>query len=116
MTRPTGHQRRRLVGGLGEALAAAYLVQHGAVILGRNVELGRGEIDLHVRFGATVVAVEVKAAVRSTVDPLEHFDDAKAARVRALARRLEPPAYRIDVVAITFDRAGASVRWLADAA
>ena len=43
------------------------LVDHGATILGRNVEIERGEIDIHAIFGRTVVAVEVKTLASDSV-------------------------------------------------
>jgi Holliday junction resolvase-like predicted endonuclease len=103
------------VGWLGERVAERFLVSRGALVLGRNVVVGRGEVDLHVRLdGQTVVAVEVKTVVRgpASADPREHFDDAKARQVWRLARELEPPARRVDLVAVTLDSFGAEVRWL----
>lgn len=95
----------------GESVAAEFLSRRGARILGRNVRVGRDEIDLVVTFGAERVAVEVKA--RGTGgDPLAAFDDAKAAKVRRAAHRLRPPAYRVDLVAVSVAPDGVSVRWV----
>ncbi len=48
------------IGRLGEDHAAEYLRSKGYEILGRNVHLGRGELDLVVRKGENLVFAEVK--------------------------------------------------------
>lgn len=50
----------RLLGRLGELRAACFYLLRGYRIVGRNVRLRRGEIDLVVRRGRTVILVEVK--------------------------------------------------------
>jgi putative endonuclease len=47
-------------GALGEALAASFLESRGYRILRRNLRTSRQELDLLVRRGDTLVAVEVK--------------------------------------------------------
>ena len=113
--RSTRHLR---VGRDGETIAAAFLERRGARIVGRNVRVGRDEIDLVVEFAGQRVAVEVKTATaegRSAeghdARPEENFDDAKVARIRRAAARLDPPAFRIDLVAIVMDPDGVGVRW-----
>jgi Holliday junction resolvase-like predicted endonuclease len=81
----------------------------GAAVLGRNVRVGRGEIDLLVRFGSKRVAVEVKTRVGS--EPREAFSEEKANRVWEAARRLGGVS-RVDLIAVRFDAHGAEVRWL----
>ncbi len=90
------------------------LVDHGATILGRNVEIERGEIDIHAIFGRTVVAVEVKTLASDSVmaNPLRSYTKGKADQVHRLARRLRPRAHRVDVVAVVLHRSGADVRWV----
>ena len=51
---------RRAVGTRYEELAAAYLVQHGAVVIAKNFRARRGEIDLVARDGEYLVFAEVK--------------------------------------------------------
>ena len=91
------------------------LVDHGAEIIERNIVVGRGEIDLHARFGPTFVAVEVKTLVvdRPTgIGPLRSFTPSKAEQVNRLARHLRPRPQRIDVVAVVAHRGGVDVRWV----
>jgi putative endonuclease len=54
------HPRSRVLGAWGEARAAWYYRLRGYAIVGRNVRLPAGEIDLVVRRGRTVAIVEVK--------------------------------------------------------
>lgn len=56
---------RQQFGRQAEAAAARHLVREGWVLLGRNVRVGRGELDLIARRGAVLAFVEVKAR-RST--------------------------------------------------
>ncbi len=100
---------RRRLGRLGEELAARFLQRRGLSIIARNRRVGRGEIDIVARHGRRIVAVEVKTAAGP--DPIYAFDDAKARQVRALASRIG--ASRVDVVAVSLEREGASIRWLA---
>jgi Holliday junction resolvase-like predicted endonuclease len=91
------------------------LVDHGADILGRNIVVGRGEIDLYARFGSTVVAVEVKTLIVDRAmgtGPLRSFTPSKAEQVRWLARALRPRPQRVDVVAVVAHRDGVDVRWV----
>ena len=52
---------RQQFGRAAEAAAARYLVRDGWTLLGRNVRIGRGELDLIARRGAVLAFVEVKA-------------------------------------------------------
>jgi Holliday junction resolvase-like predicted endonuclease len=91
------------------------LADHGGRILARNVEIERGEIDLHVAFGRVVVAVEVKTLCASdptSANPLRSYTLAKADQVHRLARRLRPRPHRIDVMAVVLHRDGVDVRWV----
>lgn len=103
--------RRMTVGSVGEDLAAAFLVRRGAAVLGRNVRVGRDEIDLVVELDGRRVAVEVKSAA-GPVAPEEHFDDAKEANLRRAVRRLDPPVTRVDLITVVFGSEGATVRWI----
>ncbi len=100
----------RRIARLGESIAAAYLEEHGAVVVGRNVRAGRGEIDLLVRWRSTLVAVEVKTRVGN--EPRESFTAAKADAVWAAVGRLIPRPQRVDLVAIRLGAAGADIRWI----
>ncbi len=81
-------------------------------MLGRNVRVGRGEIDLHVRIDGEVTAVEVKTRADTGLDPVYGLDDAKLAQVRDLAASLRPAARRVDFIGVTVGRAGVDIHWL----
>ena len=55
---------RTTTGRLGEQIAARYLAERGHTIVGRNVRVGVGEIDIVSIKGKTVHLVEVKAVTR----------------------------------------------------
>ncbi|MEE8497435.1 MAG: YraN family protein [Acidimicrobiia bacterium] len=68
---------------------------------------GRGEIDLIIRDGGVVVAVEVKMGAA----PMEQFTDHKIAAVRAAMRRLQPTPRRLDLVTVNPHAGRVTVRW-----
>lgn len=98
----------RAVGMRGEAIAAEYLEGLGYQLLDRNWRSGReGELDLVVRHGDEVVAVEVKTRSGTAAGhPLEAITAKKARRLRRLlltwVREHHPRAValRIDAVGI----------------
>jgi putative endonuclease len=85
-------------GRAGEDAAAALLEAHGYRIVGRNVRLPGGEIDIIARDGDTVVFVEVKARASASYGRAAS-DWLQVAAPRAHAR--------FDVV--TFDRGRATL-------
>lgn len=98
---------KQQTGDAGEARAATFLAGLGYVIVSRNVQVGRDELDMICEDGDVVVFVEVRARVRA-VDALESVTPAKQRRVaRAAARWLGPLLnrrfVRFDVVAIDED-------------
>jgi len=60
------------------------------------------------------VAVEVKTATATSrvPDPVVNFDDDKLVQVWSLARRLDPPADRVDLVTVVLGKHGVDVRWV----
>ena len=103
--RPNHNQR---LGAHGEQIATEYLEQRGYKTLARNWNVSHGELDLIMRDGDWLVAVEVKT--RSGTDyghPLEAITPTKAKRLRKLlliwVRETKPGlAYlRVDAVGIT---------------
>lgn len=71
----------------GELLAARYLEAQGLTVLSRNWRCPEGELDLVLTDGHQLVVCEVKTRTSTTYGtPAEAVDDAKAARVRRLAR------------------------------
>ncbi len=86
-------------------------MSRGASIIGRNIRVGRGEIDLMVVIAGQRVAVEVKASLADSAgDPIFHFNERKQRQVRALARQQN--AFRVDYVGVQLSTAGATIRWL----
>lgn len=102
------------LGARGEAAAAAFLKRHKYRIIGRNVRLPIGEIDLLAEAPdrRTVVVVEVKARTVRAGDPPRLAERAitrakgrkLASLARAVSRRkgIEGRPVRIDVVAVDF--------------
>ncbi len=99
---------------LGEELAARFLIERGVRILGRNLRVGSGEIDIQGTVGDVSVAVEVKTLVagRDYDDALDQFSVDKAETVRHYAGRLDPPAYRVDLVAVNLRGSNVEIRWV----
>lgn len=104
---------RRAVGTAGEKVAAAFLARHGLRIVGRNVEVDRGELDLLALDRGRRVVVEVRS-VTGREDPLRAFRPDKASQVARLARRVG--AQRVDLVAVHLDDGAAELRWVKGAA
>jgi putative endonuclease len=105
------------LGRRGEDVAAAYLERRGLRILGRNVQVSRGEIDLVALEGGCLVFVEVKSRCCATareMTGLETFDLRKRSALRRACglfrKRLRPPpeSYRLDVVVVDFPPGGAA--------
>jgi putative endonuclease len=99
----------REVGGLGERIAESFLVLKGFEVVRRNVVYAGREIDLLVRKGMLLVAVEVKLRRGESFGrAIEAVDRRKLARVRlalqgVLSGTTEPFVPRVDVVVIDVD-------------
>ena len=108
------NERLVAVGRRGEEIAARFLTERGARIVGRNVRVGRDEIDLLLDIDGRRVVVEVKSAIDngSSPRPEENFDENKATRIRRAARNLDTPVQRIDLVTVVIGVDGVAVRWL----
>ena len=76
---------RGIIGAAAEAAAAAHLRRRGWVVLGRNLRVGRDEIDILAREPGdppVLVVLEVRARSRPGFgSPLESVDDGKVARL-----------------------------------
>jgi putative endonuclease len=100
----------RELGRSGEDDAVSLLRERGYDIVGRNVRVGRGEIDVVAKDGNVVVFVEVKArASRSFGSAVASVDACKRRTLRKLAAEwlqlFAPRAFaRFDVVACEGDR------------
>ena len=120
MAEITAQASRRALGIEGEARAARYLATQGYRIVGRNVRVGRVELDLVAMRGRLVVIVEVKTRrSRAAGAPEEAVDFRKRERLvrGASAWLAEHPGrvsrVRFDVVACEWDAArGWSLRHL----
>lgn len=108
----------RELGRFGEAWAAGLLSRKGFRVVDRNVRFRVGEIDLIAYDGDQLVFVEVKCRRTSAFGRPEEsvtrtrFTHLAGAIQRYLQEhRLEPPSYRVDVVAIEVNRQGAVERF-----
>jgi putative endonuclease len=105
---------RQRLGRRAEQLVAGRLERAGWRIVGRNVRLPSGELDLVALDGSTLVFVEVKAGRAGTTlgpdHPAEAVGRRKQLKLRRLARewiweRRGPSGvagYRFDVVGVSF--------------
>ena len=114
---------RQRLGQQAETSALRHLERAGLKLLRRNARAGRGEIDLILRDGDTLVFVEVRAREDGAlVAAAESLSSRKCAKVRETAERLiaNQPSWqglycRFDVVAITTRGAHNHIDWLPDA-
>jgi putative endonuclease len=129
MARPTDPSRRTVsrqrLGRAAEEAAARYLETRGWRLLGRNVRVGRGELDIIARRGPVLAFVEVKARRTHSCGAPE--DAVGAAKRRQVARLAElwlaarPWAMggvrdvRFDIIAVDLTSFPAAVRHLAAA-
>lgn len=101
-------------GHAAEDRALAYLQQQGLQLVERNMRWRRGEIDLVMRDGATLVFVEVRQRTsRRYGGAAASIDAAKRARLWRsaqyfLCRYAAPPPCRFDAVCID----GEQMSWL----
>lgn len=97
-------------GQAGESRAAAFLAENGLQLVGRNVRLPGGEIDLVCLDGTTLVFVEVKARSGTQYGAaLAAVDAKKRRKLRSLAAdyaQVVAPGrmLRFDIVAIDGNR------------
>ncbi|MEA2681721.1 MAG: putative endonuclease [Chloroflexota bacterium] len=110
--------RRAALGTAAEAAAARFLEARGMRIVELDARLPGGQVDVVALDGDCLVIVEVKARSSDAYGvPAEAVDQRKRSRLRHLAgayaaahpglgRRL-----RVDVVAVSLDRAGAPARF-----
>jgi putative endonuclease len=104
---------RRELGIRAEEAAARYFLDAGHAVIGRNVRVGRLEIDLVVREESVVAIVEVRLrGPGAWVKPLASVDPKKQLRVRRAGERLWQTRFkkdrtlermRFDIVAVRFN-------------
>jgi putative endonuclease len=105
-TKPARPEHLR-TGERGEILAARFLEEQGLVVLSKNWRCREGELDLVLTDGHILIICEVKTRTSDNYGaPAEAVDDAKAGRIRRLARRWRARHYvanvdtRYDIIAI----------------
>jgi putative endonuclease len=106
-----------------ETRACAYLQQRGLRLVTRNFRSTRGEVDLIMEDGATLVFVEVRYRRAATYGSgADSVDTRKQARIIAAALyylQRHPAAARrparFDVVALSEAPAGRGIQWIPDA-
>lgn len=96
---------RKQLGASGEDLAEQFLKKKGYRILGRNIRMKFGEIDILAQKGEDIVLVEVKTKTSLQFgQPYEEVDYFKKKKLwnlaRALSQRYPNQNIRIDVVSI----------------
>jgi putative endonuclease len=107
-----------VTGASGEALARKHLESRGYETIERNWRCAAGELDIVMRESGTLVFVEVRTRFGEAAGAAEEsVSRAKASRLLAAAEWYvaEHPDFaddlwRIDLLAITFDRYGALKR------
>lgn len=112
-----GEGSRAARGRAAEDAVAAWLDARGFEVLGRNVRVGRLEVDVVCRDGDAVVVVEVRTRGEGAWQRgLDSIDARKQARVRAAGAALwrsryarEPWAQRVrfDAASVRFEDGGA---------
>lgn len=107
-------------GRFGEAFAEQYLIKKGYRTIGRNVHMGRQELDLVMLDGETVVFVEVKARKNAAFGtPAEFVTRTKQRNLTVAAERflhrygMDDRFARFDIVEIYLEEK--RIRHLTDA-
>jgi putative endonuclease len=110
---------RALRGRQAEDLACAHLQAQGFEIVGRNVRVGRLELDLIGRRGQLMVFCEVRSRSNDrTMTPAQSIDGRKVGRVRSAAAQWlrvaqpGPVQIRFDVASVLFDVSGGRLNYL----
>ena len=113
---------RAETGNQAEALVAAKLASQGFAILGRNVRVGRLELDVIARRGSMIVVCEVRARSNARIaEPVESIDRAKIARIRRATAQwlttagLGGVSVRFDAASVVFDRDPPRIEYYAEA-
>ncbi|MGH8949048.1 MAG: YraN family protein [Acidimicrobiia bacterium] len=100
---------RAKVGEIGERIAATFLSSHGLDLVGRNIEVGRGELDLLALDRGQRVVVEVRA-ITSVRDPIDAIGPGKRRRVTRLAGAVG--ASRVDFLGVRIGPDDVVVHWV----
>ena len=106
-----------------EHAALDFLRGCGLKFLGRNYRAARGEIDLILQDGSTVVFVEVRSrADNAWMDAVESIDRRKIENIIHASRQYlqqhgiaDDAEYRFDVVTLTGKSRAPKIEWIKDA-
>lgn len=104
---------RGRLGAFGERVAEQHLIANGLAILGRNIRLKAGEIDILARDGDDLAFVEVRTRRAPPGSAAETLTPAKLRRLWACAmefcdqQEADPEAVRLDLVCIDMEDSGA---------
>jgi putative endonuclease len=106
--------RRHILGQVGERLALEHYERLGFRLIERNHRNRRGELDLIVYDGSTIVFAEVKCRRAGGLDPILSITPAKQRRLRLaaagwLAAQVRVPRareLRFDAVGVVIDAGG----------
>lgn len=103
--------RSRDLGVMGERVAALFLEQRGARVVGRNVFVDRDEIDIVYRRTDGLVAVEVKTAT-GLAEPFDALNNEKMHRIRRAIAGYGRPIVAIDAIGVGLNDERVEIRWL----
>jgi Holliday junction resolvase-like predicted endonuclease len=98
-----------VVGATGERLAASFLTCHGLDVIGRNVNVGRGELDLLALDRGQRVVIEVRA-ITSDRDPIDAIGPGKRTHVTRLAAAAG--ASRVDFLGVRIGSDDVVIHWV----
>lgn len=103
-------KKRKLLGALGERLAASHLEKMGYKIVDMNYRCRMGEVDIIAQDGKTYIFVEVKTRTGVLFGrPIEAIDHKKQAHLVRTAlnyiktKQLGNCSYRFDAIEILFE-------------
>jgi len=109
------------LGKAGEEEAIKYLKKKGLKILGKNIKIGRKEIDIVAEENDEIVFVEVKTCRNENwTYPENKVDYKKKENIRKTAHRyikkynVRKKYYRFDIIAITWEPEK-SIHWIKNA-
>ncbi|MBI5793739.1 YraN family protein [Candidatus Uhrbacteria bacterium] len=111
---------RRIFGNQGEDAAATFLENKGYAVTHRQYKNTYGEIDLICQDGKEIVFVEVKSRHSDLADPEDSVTQSKVGHLVRTAqeyldqRGMGEVPWRIDVVAIEYDRGEPQMRHIED--
>ena len=113
---------RKRIGHYAESLACRYLKRRGLRLLYRNFRCLRGEIDLIMQDGDSLVFVEVRyrklthfGHAKETVSRIKQSRIVQCARYYMHIHKSWNEAVRFDVISIEGQADGMKIEWLADA-